>query len=217
MRDRYPPHGGSARWLYAAIIALTVVVAATTGSVAAQSDGGVRLSIDPVRDTVEPGETVQIGVTVDNTGDEVAPGTVLSLDPLPDGWTLESWSGTDAAFRNSTNEWLWTTVDPGKTVKFTMVVAVPSDAVGDGTVTGTLTDGTDRQTSASATIRVNDGGATATPSGPASTTTADGGDDVQRRIGTLRTAVETPGFGPVHAVLGVLLAATGIAIRRPRR
>ncbi|QZX99118.1 NEW3 domain-containing protein [Halobaculum rubrum] len=222
MRDRDPPHGGSTRWLYAAIVALTVVAVATTGPVAAQSDGGLGLSLDPVRDTVEPGETVQIGVTVENAGDDVAPGTVLALDPLPDGWVLESWSGTDAAFRNSTNEWLWTTVDSGETLKFTVVVGVPSDAAGDGTVSGTLTDGTDRQTSASTTIRVNAGTATATPSGPASTSTAagdggDGDDDVQRRIRTLRTAVETPGFGPIHAALGVLLAAAMVAIRRDRR
>lgn len=202
------------RWGCVAIAVVLVVTATATAGVAAQSDDGIGLSLDPVRDTVGPGETVQIGVTVENAGDAVAPATVLRLGSLPDGWTLESWSGTDAAFRNSTNEWLWTAVDPDETLKFTVVVAVPSDAAGEGTVAGTLSDGTDREASASATIRVREGDATTTPTDADSGGGAPVGSDARSGLERLRTSVETPGFGPVPALLGLLLTAAALATRR---
>ncbi|MFC6793380.1 hypothetical protein ACFQFH_02395 [Halobaculum halobium] len=157
---------------------------------------------------------MQIGVTVENAGGEVAPGTVLALDPLPDGWTVDSWSGTDAAYRNSTNEWLWTAVDPGETLKFTVVVAVSADAAGEGSVAGTLSDGRDREASASATIRVRGTDTTAASSDSGA---ANDAADAQSRVGELRTAVETPGFGPAPALIGILLAAAGLAVRRRGR
>ncbi|WP_159435742.1 COG1361 family protein [Halobaculum gomorrense] len=202
---------------------MAVVVAATTGAAATQSDEALGLSLNPVRDTVAPGETVQIGVTVENAGETVAPGTVLAFGSLPDGWRLASWSGTDAAFRNSTNEWFWTTVGPGETLKFTVVVAIPPDAAGEGTVTGTLSDGRDREASANTTISVRRAdvkttrGSQTTASASGSTANAaddSDGVDTRSRLGRLRTAVETPGFGPVQALAGVLLAVAALAARR---
>jgi hypothetical protein len=131
---------------------------------------------------------------VRNDADTESPAPVLTVDTLPEDWAVESWSGTDAAYRNSTNEWLWTTVGPGETVKFTVTVSLSADASGEKTIGMALTDGDDRTATADATITVSE----------PDNTTDDAGGDADRSI-----PLEVPGFG-FQVALTAILVTSGI-------
>jgi hypothetical protein len=163
------------------------------------ADSGVNVTLNPTRDTVEPGETVQIGVTVENDADSVSPAPVLRVDTLPNGWAIESWSGTEAAYRNSTDEWLWTTLQPGETLKFTITVSLPSDASGTETIGMALADGDNRTAATDTTLTVGNG-----PAGE-ETNTSDGGDEPS-------VVYEIPGFG-FNITLLAILVLSGILAR----
>lgn len=165
----------------------------------AAADSGVHVTLNPTRDTVEPGETVQIGVTVENDADSVSPAPVLSVDTLPNGWAIESWSGTEATYRNSTDEWLWTTIESGETIKFTITISLPADISGTGTIGVALADGDNRTAAADTTLTVEDA-----PTGEEANT-SEGGED--------RPVVyEIPGFG-FNITLLAIFVLSGILAR----
>jgi len=180
----------------AGLLVLVVIGAAlSVGLVGAASgaQSGPQVSIDPIREQIAPGETVQVGVSVENPGDTVRPAPVVDLGTLPDGWTFKSWSGTDASYRNTSHEWLWTTLEPGAVQRYTITLAAPEGATGEETIVATLTDGTGYETTATTTITVSDEGA------------AQGGAGVSIGSG--------PGFGVGTVVVAVSLL---VAVRASR-
>lgn len=166
------------------------------------ADSGLHVSLDPTRDEIDPGETVQIGVTVRNDVDTESPAPVLAVDELPAGWSVESWSGAEATYRNSTNEWLWMTIDPGERVKFTITISVPADDSGEETIGVVLSDGGDRTAAADTTITVAEGG----------TATNDGGE-----AGEPPVLFEVPGFGFQAALVALLITSGFLVSNRSER
>ncbi|WP_435146035.1 hypothetical protein [Halobaculum sp. P14] len=238
MRSRGDADRGRA-WLVAAVAVaavLAVPLGAAAGTASAQSSG-LTASLNPVRDTIAPGETVQVGVTVKNVGDAQSPAPVFDLGELPAGWTVASWAGTDATYRSSTHEWLWTTLDAGEVKKFTVTLAVSTDVSGEATIAATLTDGDDRRATAQATVTVRGDPVTATASPtptaqpttgssgetaaatptPADTATATGGDGGRPGLNDVRTAVRSPGFGAAPTAAAVAAVALALLGRRRSR
>lgn len=164
------------------------------------AESGVHVTLNPTRDTVDPGETIQVGVTVRNDADTESPAPVLTVDTLPTGWTVESWAGTEASYRNSTNEWLWTTIEPGETIKFTITVSVPADATGEETIGVALSDGENRSAATDTTLTVRE-----TATGDEGNNTGEG--DAQPVI------VEVPGFSFQVTLLAILIVG-GILSRK---
>lgn len=181
------------------MIALLGVAIASPFIMAAVADSGVHVTLNPTRDEVKPGETVQVGVTVQNHADTTSPAPVLTVNTLPTGWVIASWSGTDAAYRNSTDEWLWTTIEPGESIKFTVTISIPADASGEEAIGVALTDGDNRTAAADITLTVRE--STATDEADSS----DEGDGPS-------VVYEVPGFGFQITVIAIFVLS-GILAR----
>jgi len=162
----------------------------------AAAESGIHVSLDPTRSVVDSAETIQIDVTVRNDADAESPAPVVIIDTLPSGWTVESWSGSEAAYRKSTNEWLWTTIGSGETVQFTIEISVPADASGEGAIAVTLSDGDDRTATADTVITVTEGN-----SGAADGSASDGEN------GESPIQFDVPGFGFQVALVAILVVS----------
>ena len=85
--------------------------------------------------TLEPGDTTQVTVTID-----VAEAEALALDEnIPTGWTLAQVSADPAAsaFNANTNEWVWFQAAVG-TITVVYDLTAPADADGSYTIAGTI-------------------------------------------------------------------------------
>ena len=98
------------------------------------------------------GESVTVTVEITNEGDSLSPAPVFRLDALPEGWSVDSWSGSEATYRESTNEWLWTSLRAGESKQLSINL-VTTDAADSVEISGEATDGEER----SATVRTHIG------------------------------------------------------------
>jgi len=156
---------------------------------AAQSDGGLELTASGGE--ADPGETVTVSFSVENTGS--ATGVVLNVTAMPDGWTVQAHENDGGTWNGNENKWVWLTVDSDETVEPSVTLAVPEDASGEHTVAATAST-SETATSAEATVTVSSAG-TATD---AEAGTSDGSG---------------PGFGAAMTVVA-LLAVALLARRR---
>jgi len=77
---------------------------------------------------------VTVEITLTNEGPERSDAPVVRLDSLPEGWEVVAQSSDGAAYRPSTNEWLWVSLAPDATVTVTTTISVPEDADRDRTL-----------------------------------------------------------------------------------
>lgn len=117
------------------------VVGITAASTASNTDLSVSMTAD--QSSINPGESISISVTISNSGSSHSPAPVYALESLPEGWSIATWSASNATYRSSTNEWLWTKLDAGETATLSVTFDTSSDA-SSTTIAGTLTDGADR-------------------------------------------------------------------------
>lgn len=207
-------------WLLVGVVVCVLVAGSASVGASATSAATLSLDLNPVRDSIQPGETVQVGVAIENTGSTTSPAPVLDLESLPAGWTVTEWSGTDAAYRNATNEWLWTTLEPGEVEKFTFTVEVPANASGVHELGAELTDGDERSTTGSTEVAVeadatttagdDDPTTTEDASGPDESTTTNEGD----LPGDIQDELPQPGFGLELAAIALSVVGALRYVRR---
>ncbi len=113
--------------LMIALIALSVMsVIAPTATAA----GEMTATRDISDQTVEAGDNFTVTVVLTANQDVNAP--ALDED-LPSGWTVTEVDSAGATFKNSTNEWIWTsTLSSGASKTVVYNVTVPSDAAETG-------------------------------------------------------------------------------------
>jgi PGF-pre-PGF domain-containing protein/uncharacterized repeat protein (TIGR01451 family) len=121
-----------------------------------ESSATLELELSSNKDTVQPGEQVQLDVVIRNTGDDVSPAPVFSFNALPEEWSIESWDGTDATYRDSKQEWIWISLEAGETKEYTITLDASEEAE-DLAVTGEVSDGDENIASAETTIAVDRG------------------------------------------------------------
>jgi len=155
MIRNYPELNVSALSLVGLLVLSIISAPVTVSAVSADgnagnvsTDLGVTLS---AADSVSAGDTVTVTVAIQNIGENRSPAPVFNLASLPTGWRLSTWSGTDAAYRSSTNEWLWTELRSNSTEQFTFTLAT-TERASDLTLSGHVSDG--YENSATETLRI---------------------------------------------------------------
>jgi len=153
------------------IVALTLVALLVGGAVllpaavatvgdGPHADSHTSLAISASATEGAPGGETTIWITLENAGDNRSVSPVIALDSLPEGWSVVNATGEGAAFRQSTNEWLWVSLASGATVDATATLSIPSDAQGTYTIPIAVedADGTTAQTSVTVALAGGSGG-----------------------------------------------------------
>lgn len=135
-------------------VAIAGVVGGSFPVSSSTQHSGSDLSVQMSGGSISPGETVEVEVTLENTGTDSSPAPVFNLTSLPEGWGVISWTAPDSTYRESSNEWLWTELKEGNTHSLIIDIRTPDDA-SDTTITGIVTDGASNANSGSADISLS--------------------------------------------------------------
>lgn len=184
--------------LSVALLLVTSGLVVGMHSVVAQEETdsqGLDIEFTLPTDTISPSESLTMNVIIENNGDESSPAPVFHLTGLPEGWSVVSWSNAEAAYRDSTNEWLWTEIQPGEQVSLEITLE-PSDAAEEVSIGGEVTDGKSASLTNSVEVTVEEEDSPSSPdegdSEPDDGTNRDAGDAGEDRPDTTFVEVNTP-------------------------
>lgn len=118
-----------------AIVGLLVVAGLfTMVGVGQTQTGDSQLAVSASATGVTPGSNATVSIALENTGTSRSVSPVVTLDSLPEGWQVVNATSDGAAYRDSTNEFLWIALAPGGTGNATARIAIPANASGTETV-----------------------------------------------------------------------------------
>lgn len=149
------PVSVSSQRLRHVIIVVLVVLTVSIAPGVVMAESNLSISTDLTTNKVEPGESVELSITVTNSGSDTSPAPVVTFESLPDGWSVESWSADGATYRDSTNEWLWTQIPSDDSETLTVELEAP-DSETDSQLSAIVTDGHDNEATASTDISVRE-------------------------------------------------------------
>lgn len=122
---------------------------ATVAGLQAQADADLGLSV--TASGVEDGN-VTVELTLSNEGPDDSDAPVVRLGQLPEGWAVVAQSSDGAAYRPSTNEWLWVSLAEDAEVTVTATLSVPEDANTDRQLDVVAADADGNEANASAAV-----------------------------------------------------------------
>lgn len=175
------------------VICLAMLAVPLSSPVVSQDTGtaqNLEVTVSAESTYVSQGKSVVVDVIIQNSGDESSPAPVFDMDELPSGWTVSSWSNTDATYRSDTNEWLWTEIEGGGQEQLRITLQA-SESASDFSISGELTDGYDNTANGEDKIII--GSASSPTPGGGGDTGGDtgGGSDTGGSGGTSRGTSDT--------------------------
>lgn len=157
------------------------------------------LTMETTGANTEPGGRATVTFRLKNTDDTAVEGLKVTLGKLPDGWNVASSNSETGTYSTANRTFTWDTIEAGETVEAQVRLFVAIDA--------------DTKTydlpifATSKTHNVEAGNVSVGVAYPGDGTTETGADQ------NGDSGVETPGFGPVVAILAVAGAALVLARR----
>jgi hypothetical protein len=105
----------------------TQTVTTTVGNDSRTAETGLAAELR-LPDSVAANETMNATYTVTNVGETPSTGVILSLERVPDGWTIESQSSTDGIWAADDRAWIWQAIGENETKAATVTFRVQTNA-----------------------------------------------------------------------------------------